>query len=222
MARHLHTSHLGRHLRKRLPAAIAMPEPASVKNLVDTPLSGLSALFKRDDCSDPNNSSAACQKSASDNNVTLPVALAVVIPVVVAIVIFFFLHRRHIKRLRREDANDPHKSLDFGWDPASNARANTKKGSKKVGKDGPEMVATDLGTEKTVRRERGMSMDMDISSPYLLPPGLGGSRESLHSMSRNMHSQDDRYRPATTYVPGDATSVHSYRTGRRGADDTSS
>ena len=222
MARHLHTSHLGRHLRKRLPAAIAMPEPAAVKNLVDTPLSGISAFFKRDDCSDPNNTSAACQKPSSDNNVTLPVALAVVIPIVVAIVIFFFLHRRHIKRLRREDANDPHKSLDFGWDPASNARANTKKGSKKGGKNGPEMVATDLGTEKTVRRERGMSMDMDISSPYLLPPGLGGSRESLHSMSRNMHSQDDRYRPATTYVPGDATSVHSYRTGRRGADDTSS
>ena len=65
-------------------------------------------------------------------------------------------------------------------------------------------------------------MDMDISSPYLLPPGLGGSRESLHSMSRTIHNQDDRYRPATTYIPGDTTSVHSYRTGRRGADDSSS
>ncbi len=213
-----HRSHVGLTLRKRLPTAIALPEPASIKTLVDKPLSGLSAFFKRDSCSGSNSSSPACQKPSDGNNVTLPVALAVVIPIAVAIVIFVYLHRRHVKKLRQEDANDPHKSLDFGWDPASNARANTKKNKKNK----PEMITTDLNAEKAFRRERGMSMDMDISSPYLLPPGLGGSRESLHSMSRNMHSQDDRYRPATTYMPGDTTSVHSYRTGRRGADDSSS
>ena len=214
-----HRSHLGAHLRKRLPTAIAFPEPASVKSLVDKPLSRLSTFLKRDNCSGSNSSSAGCQKPSDSNNVTLPVALAVVIPIVVAICIFFYLHRKHLKKLRQEDANDPHSSLDFGWDPASNSRANTKKGKKK---NKPEMIATDLGGEKGLRRERGMSMDIDISSPYVLPPGLGGSRESLHSMSRNMHSQDDRYRPATTYVPGDTTSLHSYRTGRRGADDSSS
>ena len=205
--------HLGLNLRKRLPTATALPESASVKTIVDKPLSRLSALFKRDDCT-----GSGCQRPSDGNSVTLPVALAVVIPIVLAIVIFVFLHRRHVKRLRHEDANDPHKSLDFGWDPASNARANTKKGKKNK----PEMVTTDLNVEKASRPERGLSMDMDISSPYLLPPGLGGSRESLHSMSRTMHSQDDRYRPAATYVPGETASVHSCRTGRRGADDSSS
>lgn len=218
MPRQSHRSRLGLHLGKRLPTAIALPEPASIKNLVDKPLSGLSAYFKRDDCSGSNSSSPGCQKPTDSSNVTLPVALAVVIPIAVAILIFIYLHRKHVKKLRREDANDPHRSLDFGWDPASVARANTKKGKKNT----PEMVATDPGAEKALRRERGMSMDVDISSPYLLPPGLGGSRESLHSMSRTMHSQDDRYRPATTYIPGDTTSVHSSRTGRKGADDSSS
>lgn len=218
MPRLFHRSHLGLHLSKRLPSAIALPEAGSVKNVVDKHLSAISTFFKRDDCSGSNSSSPGCEKPTDSNNVTLPVALAVVIPIVVAIAIFFYLHRRHLKKLRHEDANDPHKSLDFGWDPASDARAKSKKGKKNK----PEMVTTDIGEEKGSRRERGMSMDMDISSPYVLPPGLGGSRESLHSMSRNMYSQDDRYRPATTYIPNDTTSVHSNRTGRRGADDSSS
>ena len=63
-------------------------------------------------------------------------------------------------------------------------------------------------------------MDMDLGSPYVLPPGLQGSRESLHSLSRTMHSQDDRYRPATTYIANDSTSLHSSNT-RRGRDDSS-
>ena len=82
------------------------------------------------------------------------------------------------------------------------------------------MAVTDLGLEKS-SRPRGMSMDMDIGSPYVLPPGLGGSRESLHSMSRTVHSQDDRYRPATTYIPSDGMSTHSNRTTRKGGDDSS-
>ena len=218
MARQSHPNHLGLHLRKRLPTAVPWPEPASVNNLLHKPLSRLSPLFKRDDCSGSNSSSPGCQKPTGGNNVSLPVALAVVIPIAVAIAIFFYLHRKHVKKLRREDANDPHRSLDFGWDPTSTGSVNTKKGKKNK----PEMIATDLGTEKASRRERGLSMDMDISSPYLLPPGLGGSRESLHSMSRTMHSQDDRYRPATTYIPTETTSLYSSRTARRGADDTSS
>lgn len=140
------------------------------------------------------------------------------IPLALAIIIFVYLHRRHVKKLRREDANDPHKSLDFGWDPTAQARVNRRGKSRKVQ---PEMAANDLGTEKGPRRERGLSMDMDLGSPYLLPPGLSGSRESLHSMSRNIHHHDDRYRSATQFNPNDATSMHSYNT-RRGADDSSS
>lgn len=78
-----------------------------------------------------------------------------------------------------------------------------------------------MDVEKRPAHNRGLSMDMDLDSPYVLPPALHGSRESLHSMSRTIHSQDDRYRPATTYIPNDGSSVRSYNT-RRVADDSSS
>lgn len=38
------------------------------------------------------------------------------VPILIAICILIYLHRRHVRRLRREDANDKHKSLDFGLD----------------------------------------------------------------------------------------------------------
>ena len=212
MGHQLHHSHHGFHLHKRIPKAIALPHPVAFEHLAEKPISTLSSIFKR------SSDGSSSQKPSDSNNVTLPVALAVVIPVVVAIVLLVFLHRRHVKKLRVEDANDPHKSLDFGWDPNSAPLKNRTKSKKK----GPEMSVTDLGTEKGSRRERGLSMDMDLGSPYVLPPGLGGSRESLHSMSRTIHSQDDRYRPATTYIPNDSKSLHSYKTGQRRADDLSS
>lgn len=217
MARQLHRSHLGLHLRSKLPNAITLPETLSLDTLIEMPMSGLSSILKRSssdssvDC-DTQSSNPACQKPTTANNVTLPVALGVAIPVAVAIVLFVYLHRRHVKNLRKEDANDPHKSLDFGWDPTSKHTKKTRRGK-------PEMVLSDNGVEK---RPRGLSMDMEISSPYVLPHGLGGSRESLHSMSRTIHTHDDRYRPATTYVPNDGSSAHSYKTDRRGADDSSS
>ena len=187
-------------------------------------MAGLNSLFKRqstsssDACSGSNSSSPGCQKPADSNNLTLPVALAIIIPLVVAIFVFIFLHRKHVKKLRQEDANDPHKSLDFGWDPTA---APSGKGRNKSKKKAPEISIANLG-EKGSRRERGLSMDLNLGSPYLLPPGVNGSRESLHSLSRTIHSEDDRYRPAVTYNPGDTRSLHSYKTGRKGADDSSS
>ena len=109
-----------------------------------------------------------------------------------------------MKKLRREDANDPHKSLDFGMDP-SKASVTGKKNKKK---GGTQKAASDPNTEKAVRRDHGMSMD--IGSPYLLPPGLHDSRDSLHSLSRTIHSGDDRYRPATNFVANDSASIVSY------------
>lgn len=206
----MHHSHHGLHLHKRLPKAIALPRPVSLEQLVETPVSKISSLLKR--------GASDSEKPSDTNNVTLPVSLAVVIPIVAAAIIFVYLHRRHVKKLRAEDANDPHKSLDFGLDPKAAALKNRRKSKKNE----PEMSVTDLGTEKGPRRERGMSMDIDMGSPYLLPPGLSGSRESLHSMSRTIHSQDDRYRPATTYVPNDSKSLRSYKTGPKITDDSSS
>ena len=141
------------------------------------------------------------------------------IPVVGAIILFLLLHRRHVRRLRREDANDPHASLDFGIDPAGATAANKKQGRRGT-KAAPEMAVTDLGMEKSLRRGRGLSMDMDMGSPYLLPAGLHGSHESLHSMSRTVHSKDDRYRPAT-FIGNDSGSLHSYPTPRKGDDSSS-
>ena len=138
------------------------------------------------------------------------------IPLFIIIVVFIFLHRRHVKRLHREDANDPHKSLDFGMEPSDPQYA-----GRRMGKEGiAETKFVDLGIEKAPRHRPGTSMDM--GNPYFLPPGLQGSRDSLHSLSRTMHSGDDRYRPATAFIASDSTSVHSDLATRKLADDSSS
>ncbi len=81
-------------------------------------------------------------------------------------------------------------------------------------------MVTDPDGEKAVKHKYGLSMD--IVSPYLLPPDLQNSRESLHSLSRTMHNADDRYRPATTFSADDESSMRSSPAVRTGADDSSS
>lgn len=175
-----------------------------------------------DNSSGDNDSSSDSKGSGSGGhggtNISVPVALGVIIPILLAVVIFVYLHRRHVKKLRQEDANDPHKSLDFGWDPSANVR-NKKRVKRKEEK--LDVAVSEIGLEKGSRRDRGLSMDIDVGSPYLLPPGLQGSQESLHSMSRSIRSQDDRYRPATSHNLGDGSSIYSHRTGP-GLDDSSS
>jgi hypothetical protein len=108
----------------------------------------------------------------------------------------YFLHRRLKRKQRIEDANDPHKSLDFGVDIPSSSRKGGKPGV-------PEMTITDLGDDgydpmrPGKKHKGGMSLDMDVQNPYLLPAGLQGSRESIHSMSRSMQDEHDPYRPVT-------------------------
>lgn len=53
---------------------------------------------------------------------------------------------------------------------------------------------------------RQVSMDMTLNQPYLLPPEMQNSRESLHSLSRTM-DEDDPYGPVTQYFPGDSASI---------------
>ncbi len=63
----------------------------------------------------------------------------------------------------------------------------------------PEMKISDFGGHDPMRPERGvrgLSMDF-VSNPYLLPAGLQGSGESIHSMSRAMPDENDPYRPVT-------------------------
>ncbi|KAJ5882155.1 uncharacterized protein N7529_000827 [Penicillium soppii] len=107
----------------------------------------------------------------------LPVVLGAGVPILCAIVVLIVLHRRHVKKLLREDAMDKHKSLDFGMDTVGPA-------TRRKGGQGGMPPMSEPGHTK------GLSLDV---SPYLMPPGLVGSRDSLHSMSID----DDKYRPAT-------------------------
>ena len=156
-------------------------------------------------------------KSAAVRNYRDTTDLIDSIPVVVAIIIFLFLHRRHVKKLRAEDANDKHESLDFGIEPSMTAAAGRGKNRNRA----PEMTVTDYSTEKAIRRGRGRGLSMDTGSPYVLPPGLQSSRESLHSLSR-LQRGDDRYRPATTLFGTETPANRSNVSSKKVDDDSSS
>lgn len=111
----------------------------------------------------------------------LPVVLGAGVPIICAIIVLIVLHRRHVKKLMREDANDKHRSLDFGME---NVHRPGRKGRKGPPADGmPQMMEPS--------HTKGMSIDVH---PYLMPPGIHGSRDSLHSISRSI--DDDKFRPA--------------------------
>ncbi|KAG4031930.1 hypothetical protein MFRU_008g02810 [Monilinia fructicola] len=141
----------------------------------------------------PNDTSAACEKPISNSMYTLPVILGVVIPVVGAIILFTILQRRYVKKSREEDANDPTKNMDFGMGRISRTA-------------GGESSTTNFDDEKG-GRTRQMSLDLGGKSPYLLPPELQNSRESLHSLSRTIHQNEDPYRPVHEAVGNRATSM---------------
>jgi hypothetical protein len=109
---------------------------------------------------------------------------------------------------------DPHKSMDFGL------------GSPSLGKDSRKakaaMANADIDMEEKTgsRSRRQRSLDLEIVSPYLLPPELQSSRESLHSLSRTIHQQEDPYRPISQFVGSDTQSMRSF--GRRPLGDGAS
>ncbi|OJJ03816.1 hypothetical protein ASPVEDRAFT_759249 [Aspergillus versicolor CBS 583.65] len=152
---------------------------------------------------EPGDNSARCEKNTSTtNNTVLPVVLGAVIPIVCAIIVLYFLHRRNLKKLRNEDANDKHKSLDFGLDlPAGGGR--------------PGMHEKD-GTR--INHMKGVSLDIG-HSPYMMPPDMRGSRDSMNSLPRSVLTDDDKYRRAHQYFSPD---THSIRSQRRGHEDTAS
>jgi hypothetical protein len=122
------------------------------------------------------------------------------IPLSAALIVLFILHRRNKKKLRIEDANDPHKSLDFGLDGVPSASRGNKRN--------PEMSNNGLGSNGPPRKALGLSMDMNLSSPYLLPSGLRGSRESFRSISRSITDEHDPYRPVAM-LHSDSDSIRS-------------
>lgn len=135
---------------------------------------------------------------------TVAIVVAVLVPLVLAVGVLIYLHRRHLAKLREEDAKDKYKSLDFGMGQT----AQTRKANA-----GPEMSVSYTEKGQKQGHDRGMSLDIGtIGSPYILPAGLHGSRESFHSLSRSMHDSQDPYRPVT-FMKDDA-SMHSNGRGR--------
>ncbi|KAK4496793.1 hypothetical protein PRZ48_012776 [Zasmidium cellare] len=199
----------------------------NIERAVDSAANGLHQITRtlvERSSSDDNDSSGSTCKAGDDspkcvtpasvqNTQTIAIVLGVVIPLGCAVVVLIFLHRRHLKKQKQEDLNDPHKSLDFGMDGIE--PTTSKNGKRK----GPEMTITEVGPASgSIRRNHGMSMDMNMSmgSPYLLPAGLQGSRESIHSMSRSMMDEHDPYRPVTMMRP--STDNDSMRFGRANDD----
>jgi hypothetical protein len=77
----------------------------------------------------------------------------------------------------------------------------------------------EMGEKPHKRGGGGMSLDIG-NSPYLLPPGLQNSKESLRSLSKVISADDDKYRLA---AHSDNTSLRSYPSHPKwGYDDTSS
>lgn len=116
-----------------------------------------------------------------------------------AVVALVYLHYRRMRRLKAEDARES-RHLDFGMDDAVPSQ---KKGKRK---------SFMFGAEKNIHRPNQLSMDMNLSSPYLLPPGVQGSRDSINSLARTFPSDQDPYRNVIGYGNGDNASMRSFGT----------
>ncbi|GKT49402.1 uncharacterized protein ColSpa_09583 [Colletotrichum spaethianum] len=155
-------------------------------------------------------SASQCEKPVDPSSLTLPITLGVTIPIVGALFLLFYFHRRNLKRQAQEDANDPNRGLDFGLGETPIDTGGKKRKSMMFREKG-------MGVET---KHRQLSMDMNLSSPYLLPPGLQSSRESLNSLARTLHNEADPYRPVAQYANSDAGSIYTKTTSRRGSSMT--
>ena len=125
------------------------------------------------------------------------------------LIVMGFLYRRSVKKRRLEDMNDRTKSLDFGMGDQP-----TKKS--KNGKQAPQMTKSEA--YQVTRNEKGVSMDLGLNNPYLLPPVVNGSRDSFNSLSRTTSDPNDPYRPSA-FARNDNASLRAMKTdsGFRGA-----
>ncbi|KAK4042267.1 hypothetical protein C8A01DRAFT_14086 [Parachaetomium inaequale] len=156
---------------------------------------------KTTECTDPQ----FCTKPVGASTMTLAIVLGVCIPLVVAFVVLFYLHRRNVKKQRKEDLDDLDKSLDFGLEGGGPA-----KGSRK------SLISREKDGQPRFNRQQ-MSMDMNLSSPYLLPPELHNSRESFNSLAKTLHQNEDPYRPIEQYARSEVGSIRSFARGHEAA-----
>lgn len=71
-----------------------------------------------------------------------------------------------------------------------------------------------MGGEKSHHKGNQLSMDMNLSSPYLLPPNVHQSHDSVHSLARTFPSDQDPYRPVAHYTNSETGSVRSFKPSR--------
>lgn len=105
-------------------------------------------------------------------------------------------------RRRREEQANKFKSMDFGLQDASQPKAGKRRSAM-------------FGKEKDGHHKTQLSMDMNLSSPYLLPPNMHNSRESFNSLAKTLQN-DDPYRPVTDYTNSDVGSMRSFKKGPTG------
>ncbi|KAG5968277.1 hypothetical protein E4U58_001919 [Claviceps cyperi] len=139
-----------------------------------------------------------CEKGINTNITNLAIILGVVIPLIVATFVLLYLHRRNVKKLRQEDLQDPHKGLDFGMGDSGKGKRRSLFG---------------IG-EKSNHKSNQLSMDMNLSSPYLLPPNVHESKDSVHSLARTFPADQDPYRTVKQYANSDGGSIRSYKPAR--------
>lgn len=159
----------------------------------------------------PNDTSSKCEKPHTSSS-TIAIIVGVTVPIVIIIIALIYLHRRHIRKTREEDANDKHKSLDFGLGMPPHP------GSKRAKKLPNGLSDYDM-SEKPGHRNQ-VSMDI-INSPYLLPPGLSNSTDSLHSLSRSIQYKEDPYRPVNELQNDNASMRSGFGGQKRGGDGSS-
>ncbi|KAI0161396.1 hypothetical protein GGR57DRAFT_356104 [Xylariaceae sp. FL1272] len=201
-SRHFGQSHGHHHLHARIlpreleetnapePPILLVPEPIDLRSI------GGQLVPRTNDLD---------EKPSGTSN-ALTIALSIVIPLLVATAGVFYVARRGMLRRRQEDAatTDKYRSMDFGLDE-STAQASGKRRSGFFGK------------EKTPNHKTQLSMDMNLSSPYLLPPTVHGSRESMNSLTKNLHLYEDPYRHIPALAGSEVGSIRSFQRGPAGS-----
>ncbi|KAL4727310.1 hypothetical protein ACLX1H_006217 [Fusarium chlamydosporum] len=153
-------------------------------------------LVTRESCKEDN----SCEPSAGPSNLLIPILVAIIIPIVLIAAFLYYLHRRNMKKQLLEDAHDPHKSLDFGLGDEGGAKKSTRRS-----------IFMGGGEKSLTHKPSQLSMDMNLSSPYLLPPGMQESRDSLNSLAKSLgNDNQDPYQYVAAITQSETGSMRSF------------
>ncbi|KAG9385374.1 hypothetical protein A1F94_004921 [Pyrenophora tritici-repentis] len=191
-----HSHHL-HHMRHQLRHDNQLGSPITGSKTMHVFERATRVLVARAESSCTNDSDPGCTKPTQVP--TMAIALAVIVPIVGVSIVLCFLHRRNKRKLAEEDSKDQYKSNDWGMEGV--AKTNKKKR--------PEMSLS----EKDAGGGHDRGLSIEAGSPYILPVGLHGSRESFHSLSRSQHDPHDPYGPVAFLKDDQSTRGSSVRGG---------